>query len=328
MILRGSSTLSMVIGAWTLLASVQAGASPEQRCTELGNQCICSEPMQTTTHDGGKPYVFAASGIPTDPDDTSTKECPEFGYRGNIGVIASAEDGFLPPGHSVSYVFKQSGSGEVRLYAPDVNEPPNSTYCIRSYHRYDPTTTRPNASYNSSTGNSQYKAITIGGLYLNAHNPIQMGETSGGTFYRFDSALYGGGPQPTYGSMDECRTNWCRYEQCADFDSGGHLRVRQRKVVLARNADPIAHEYIRPTSSISQPIFQLTGGYVWIIETFIQNVPPPNIFYFTYGMAAHKQPMDGNFWIGPADEVEGGSGSGGGPAPSAPPASPLLHPPE
>lgn len=76
----------------------------EQRCTELGASCVCSEPLNTTTFAGGPDFW--------NPADSTTKQCSvESGSSGGAIVrtsntITSSADATalaaLPGGHSVS----------------------------------------------------------------------------------------------------------------------------------------------------------------------------------------------------------------------------------
>jgi hypothetical protein len=86
-------------------ASNEAGAANEQRCSELGANCVCSEPLNTSTYTSPTESYF-------DPADTtvSDKQCTRLG--GFAGVTLEDGAGFryvvessgemltsLPPGH-------------------------------------------------------------------------------------------------------------------------------------------------------------------------------------------------------------------------------------
>jgi hypothetical protein len=88
-----------------LWASNAQGA--EQRCTELGSNCVCSEPLNTTAFPGGPPHW--------NPADSTTKECSAEGVPGaaiarNAQDVQGSADGAalkaLPSGHGVSHFLR------------------------------------------------------------------------------------------------------------------------------------------------------------------------------------------------------------------------------
>src|SRR6266849_8930167 len=95
-------TQAIVLAALSLLWETNAQAE-EQRCIGLGANCICSEPMNTTTFAGGPSYW--------NPADSTTKECSvESAVIGapivrNAPVFSSNDAtamGALPPAHTMS----------------------------------------------------------------------------------------------------------------------------------------------------------------------------------------------------------------------------------
>src|SRR6267143_6892286 len=93
-------TQAIVLAALSLLWATNAQAE-EQRCIGLGANCICSEPLNTTTFAGGLGFW--------NPADSTTKECsveaaviggavvrngPVFGTNDATAMAA------LPPGHT------------------------------------------------------------------------------------------------------------------------------------------------------------------------------------------------------------------------------------
>lgn len=107
MMVRGIMLVMVLLSLW--VSSAEA-AGNEARCTELGANCVCSEPFQMTGFTN-------VSGSFWNPNDTTTKECGEevAGYPitrndADMEAITSANDATafsrLPSGHSVSRIFR------------------------------------------------------------------------------------------------------------------------------------------------------------------------------------------------------------------------------
>jgi hypothetical protein len=103
-------TLSLLWGSF-----VQAA---EQRCTDLGSNCLCSEPMNTTTFAGGPPFW--------NPADSTTKECSTEGVTGgaisrNDNDISGSADSTaiaaLPPGHTLAHFMRASDQHDGIFFA-------------------------------------------------------------------------------------------------------------------------------------------------------------------------------------------------------------------
>jgi hypothetical protein len=50
LITRGAVLIGVIILAMALLFSVGSATAEEQRCTDLGSACICSEPLNTNSY--------------------------------------------------------------------------------------------------------------------------------------------------------------------------------------------------------------------------------------------------------------------------------------
>lgn len=86
----------------------------EQRCTDLGSACICSEPLQATSYPEGTNDF-------KNPNDTSSQECSQDGVTGGAitrtadDVVASTDAtalAALPAGHSVARFVRASDAHE------------------------------------------------------------------------------------------------------------------------------------------------------------------------------------------------------------------------
>src|SRR5438552_2673174 len=108
-------TQAIVLAAASLLWAANASAANEQRCTDLGANCVCSEPMNTNVwvDDAGDTQNW-------NPGDTtsSDKQCGDYNgwphaplSTSSPGMQAapasSGEDiDALPAGHSLTHVLR------------------------------------------------------------------------------------------------------------------------------------------------------------------------------------------------------------------------------
>ena len=102
--LRRLVALAIVASAWCLQAQAQ-----EQRCRELGANCSCSEPMNTSSS-----TTVASQYL--DPADSTTKECyPGAPYSGAMwyraGSTTIETQTGMPAGSTVSRVWRSHGKG-------------------------------------------------------------------------------------------------------------------------------------------------------------------------------------------------------------------------
>ncbi len=110
--------------AGLMIASYSPAA--EKRCTELGVNCVCSEPLNTTNF---VPSVYGPTWL--NPADSTTKQCTaeEFNDPAATGAAITQNFGVpvvygdnnatalaaLPAGHQISY-FLREGSGNVSAW--------------------------------------------------------------------------------------------------------------------------------------------------------------------------------------------------------------------
>src|SRR5262245_36188306 len=98
--------LAYLLGVVSIFATNSYAA--EQRCTELGTNCLCSEPLNTNSLVYSSPYY--------NPADSTTKECDGFDaipgkaiVRPNGGLLTTNDAmimGALPAGHTNTYVVR------------------------------------------------------------------------------------------------------------------------------------------------------------------------------------------------------------------------------
>jgi len=288
-----------------------AWAGTEARCTSLGANCLCGEPMNTSTHDGGN-ATWTTPGAFNLDDSPSASECGAT--RGAENYCASqlfaptpaaSEVGKLPAGHALSSVLHHVGAGICHLSHPPIVEAPDVTYCARAYRRWDATSQVPG----DPSLLQQQKVLTIGGApagtndYLNA----QISLDSGGNLHtRFDGNLFDAPVDfSSLGTMTDCIGNYCRFEICVDYSSIGEGRVRLSRTKVSPG-DGTTKTVVKPVGNVRRP----TGiDLTWVpggVSLYAQNIIANS--YNTHFLVSHVRPENRAFWIGPACEVEGGCG--------------------
>jgi hypothetical protein len=317
------SVIASVVACFLLSFSGLALAGSEQRCVELGSNCVCGEPLNTATHDGGSAIWSTSGGQYFNPDDSpSGTQCFPGNGNGKPGqpwnteiycsamtftpVPASSEAGKLPSGHSLSYVIHHAGDGGIcHVSHPRIEEAVDVTYCIRSYRRYDAT------SYVPQNSLEQQKIQTIGGNIPNTNDVLNAQlsvDVNGDIHTRFDGNLFNAPIdfQSLGNIVTDCTNNYCRFETCWDYSAIGEGRVRFRRT----NVPPGSGSAIvfKPVGSILRPSgLSLDGPGPNGISLYSQG-PSGSLYnsYNTHFIVTRVRPEDRSFWPGPACEVEGG----------------------
>jgi len=312
-------------------------AGPEALCAGLGSQCICSEPLNTSTHDGGNPIWTPGSFY--NPDDSQPPtQCYPYATDPAVEIYcaypvsmrpASNYTAALPVGHSLSFIYHTEGTGICHVGAPAVGsqyQAPNLTYCLRGYSRWDPASPMPNND--TTNGGQQQKIITIGGDFTDAGHPYGLGiylngqvslDVGGNLHTRFDGNMFNAPVdfQSLGNAVTDCTNNFCRFEICFDYSAIGEGRIRMRRTSIAPGSGQVT--VYKPVGNTLQPNGLPPAGYGWTggssLTLFAQNFAP--IRDNTYFIATKVRPEDRNFWPGPACEVEGGC-SGAPPATGIP----------
>lgn len=306
---------------------------PEARCLELvndgdpGTTCIGSEPLGGTNALG--------DGL-NDPNDSEPPyELNKGSNGGAINILAGGNQEFVPcsdigglNGPSRCHV-RNSGSGNIR--DTENQDITGKTYCMRIYHRDGATAVTP-----PNGGNNNFKGMEAG-FTIQPGTDLQWFKTDSetGTMnfrpidknrapYTFGKNTHkkidiaaGGGVTLKNVSDD----GWGMYELCMDHDlsatevcSAGpnqdtdrcpnaptppdnNVQVRAR---LCRLSDCDCDEWT-DTSTGGWPTLG-TGGRTLLMRFKIN---PGGAWkkYSSHAMAATKDPADGNFWIGYADEI-------------------------
>jgi hypothetical protein len=317
----------LLLLASTLACGPSAGHATgpplEARCAELGSDCICSEPLDNADAIPDRGHIWN----PGDSEGAAARECertqaareavPSMVVPAAVG--ASFPDPARDPGHVLQYegknvfVLPMRGDATVR----------ERSLCGRAYLRHAPD-------------------FSAGCFDACPGNPLDCGGNCSYKFFRFNasnadlvgSLPSGESPQPTsdekftltlitlgpglplfQGSrrsqqwwLHICRDHWCRVEQCVDHGrsgASGELRVRMRITAL----DPAgSSETVTLTSDKTYPRgisfsdVKLEMGHDRKRATDLESL---NRLWISHVMFAQADPTDGEFWIGPAAELEG-----------------------
>lgn len=322
----GKSAL-VLMAALCLPTIATAAPAAEQRCTELGGSCLCSEPMNWQQAGGG---VYGGVVNPADSSGPGAKEC---GGGGN-----SARFDGTPGWRSVAVPNKPATAAaswqlvqQVTHVAEDGDNinwwwgvptsTSNGTLCTRHYSNIG--TLRAMTSFDHR--------IKVAQWFGNSSNLTQL---EWGWDQSNQSNQYLRPQSPgTHGSVvsfEDCRGAWCRIEYCIDYNAGRtSWRVRISKVGTPSKTEIIGP--VQQANSVSGTL-QFSGDEgVAIGDVFAQcygrGTCPTGTRHIAFGIQTLVQPMNGNFWPGAAYEVEGGSGGSTPPPPTTPPPPPTTPPP-
>jgi hypothetical protein len=335
MLTVATRALLMSFIAALVAASAQAD---EQRCGQLGEACVCNEPLNTNTHGGGTNW---SSGNFNPSDSSAAKSCGHNGIDGvtNGSMVPVGSVPFsLPAGNRLQYVFRHQGFTNGKIEKDCTNQELGKTYCIRGYRRWG-----NNPLGGSLQGQNQTKILDLGGYIPSSskYSTLQMswgGDANG----RQLNARFDQGPWNCDMCTDflpipldlasECRNNLCYFEECIDIQPNGTASMRYRARSLGSGA---SHTKRIPTSGYSSQAASGTVVYstsdatcfkgmgLWG-ENFSNGGSPDS---WNSHMLFASTPLNEGFWIGPACEVEGGCNGNPPPPPTVtPPVQPVLLP--
>jgi len=210
-------------GVVAILCVTNAQAE-EQRCKDLGANCICSEPLNTPT------YVNVSSGQWFNPADSTVKECSSSGAfpgaaleSGSGWVYQTTSSGEainnLPPGHTNSFVLRTNdGRGGQAIGGKYPSGTPTARRVVRFYKYYS-----SNYSFvNEVSGCLNSNKIAQAGFNGALTGGPMFTETAGTwSFYDIEQSLYWNmnangccenGPGGTGPSLASIKGKWIRYE--------------------------------------------------------------------------------------------------------------------
>ena len=230
-----SLTGLLVAGFITIAGHASPAAGAEQRCTELGANCSCSEPLNTNLF-----TTFNSSFV--NPADSTTKQCVGeslvYGgasyWSGGGNLRIDAESG-MPSGNTVNWVWTSTQtSGTTKI---DAAPPASATrrMCSRLYAKFS------NDYQGTGEGSCQNNKIMWAPQYQsslpNSENYVTQGGgapswgISHAGFSTSDGVVTGSGSILNH---HDCMTSWCRFEMCMGGNvlAGTNLYVDGSVVVL------------------------------------------------------------------------------------------------
>ncbi len=320
--------LSAVGLAFALVSPV---AAQEQRCNELGANCLCSEPLQdTTTRSIGDQHDFA--------DSPNGSECKN--YETSSNRVRTINEFGMPAGNSVDRVLEIAEDGASVNWIRGEESAPSSTQrmCVRYYATYDenfsgvgqngagcPAERNKMVQFGFQGANVQLQeAVNPQGCHgpgtsNPAYQPIYLTNTAISNFYLQNN-------QGDYATFDKCwkSNGWCRIEVCVagNIASGQNVYTEARMTMLSDGDVYAARQGNRTNMG------NFGGGQTGADLYHGQgSVGGYGGYYISHFMQASWS-SDSGQWIGAATEIESGGGGGGvtppPPAPEPEPVAPLA----
>lgn len=333
--------VGIVILLFASLAQAYGPNGEEDRCTELGANCSVSEPLNTNS-------LSDLGGYSWNPNDTATSSTntinfyPGRSVNPNSQVILESNltsggyGDLMPAGNQVTYVTRTGfQNGEYPMLEGDHTGSGINRVCQRQYFMRDKDMVIQDNLKDAEMGigdNCQY----ILGNGSQGNGVIFMNLNTCGTVTNKCSASCGEGSCGGYnaytdpdcigrGSLNQtsCTGHWCRAEFCVYgalngsgnvFVEGYVIRVDNPSINLTFGPYSLGDLVGNGTGSVlGNKIF---SGY----ETNNTNAAK----LISHMMQATWSTNSPGLFIGPAVEVEGGTGPP--PPPSAAPAAPVLLP--
>ncbi len=301
----GSKTTALaVLGVLGIcVAPTIAAAAAEERCNALGPACVCSEPLNANQD--------VETMIHTDPvDSVGAKQClGETGdgravyFKNGSHAVRPTGEAALPPGHTVDWVWAKTGKGIAHVEGIDQTWR-HGTMCMRSYQRWSQNYQNPGPGDRvkiiafGDTSTSHVLVVNFEWNPATTPNKLRGALTYAG--WGADKAVYMNDFQ-----FQDCKDAWCRFEICLDHRDDDTIVARHRISQVGSTKQRTV------TNVVENKIPEITIGRPWIADAFTQfpdGLPMSNIRYLSHQMQALTYPADSNFWIGPAQEIEGNMG--------------------
>ena len=308
---------SMWFLAFALITHSSAATAAESRCSELGSGCVCSEPLNASAS------FPANSNI--NPPDSTTKECGGGAPLVSTGGGAVVPEFGMPAGNSVNYVWRLDSPNfsytNAILYGNTMTVPAG-TLCTRLYQTFS-----SDFPELDTPSRAKLQEFGIGGAYQQTEWYESGSSRLADAFVMFgidQSVGSFGVPNPGTQTgpiihLSDCRSSWCRVEQCLDVASTGTITGRVRITVLNTGAVETL------TSAPAIHLGSANVDKVWIGNLYRQN-SSAGYRYISHGMEAFWSTPSASNWIGKAYEVEGGGSTAPPPSGSQPPPAPTLLP--
>lgn len=290
----------------------------EARCTELGANCVCSEPLDTTEDFAEMPgsgLDFADSPAATDCSGLSAGSAFSSDHgSGDFSMQLASSVAPMPVGATANRVMQIENGGANYLIGRSYATASDARMCQRYYMRVS----NDFSGAGTPGGGCQSERNKVMQLGFGASKLVQIEERSD-----FGSGCYGPGtyknfwipshadPTGTPGQFtidwDDCNssTGWCRFELCVegDLDAGTGINIEGRITAIAVGKDEIRNTR---TSGTWSPGVAL-GGFPegWSADIFHgQGSGPVGKKWISHYMQA-AWPTAAGQWIGCAEEVEG-----------------------
>jgi len=308
-------------------ASVAAAAGNEARCTELGANCVCSEPLQATA------YPDYGTGSHWNPNDTTTKECDVEGTPG-AAIARNGWDLFpstdstalsrLPAGHSVSR-FLGSPASHKGIFFVGHQMANDTTYVKRIAFRYY---IYHSDAYNFSDEidpnqgcNSKWLQFNSGLLGDKTHGEVHMYNFLEFATGAEDCCFVGPGPAGNNMTRASWPGKWWRIEGIMTnrdaFTSGLHWRLQvYAKNVTDGTAEKLMIDTDEPGTELALVNPRRPGAIMG--KFLVNNYRGENFANSCFGWTGTSHYMvagwdtDAGQRIGAATEIESGGGGGGG----------------
>jgi len=317
---RWFASLALLLTSWA-----SAAIAAESRCTELGVNCTCSEPLNTQSWtSGGGGFV--------NPGDSTTLQCGGGSpWYPDSKLVVVPETG-MPAGNQVNYVWRYNyGSGMAVFLGNKQPKPTTKRMCTRYYLRlssnYFDNGCDGGKYIDFQPGKPTYQLQLGSGGYVGPFNLAQWWPPTGAT-----NAPRSGTLQTT-----DCAGQWCRMEECISGDFAGGTGTFYSEARVVRISDGLSVQFPRDELGTTAPG---SWGEVWIADNFrgndeftchpSTNRPNPAAWRDnSYAMQAEWAVDQPGVFIGPAYEVEGGNAAplpspSPSPSPAAPPPPVLL----
>ncbi len=301
-----------------------AAAQVEQRCTELGANCACSETLDTTS------YTTSNNGAFINPGNSTTKQCGNngafilSGTNAATSYLAFQDETGMPAGNTVSKVWRFAWPNNTVGHGADAYGSITSAtrrMCNRFYYKLS-------SDFNGWTScNDKYMDITYGASTCE----MQIADLNRVTLTNypcFSNPVDGQNIYPASGGVTraDCMNNWCRIEQCvAGNVQAGTGLTSSFSITQVGVANPKSYSS-GPLNVGNAPgaINQEIRAMMLYREPFAGSCTGSRSFsHFMQGVWN----TDSAQTIGPAYEIEGGAAPPtGGTSTPTPPAPPVLLP--
>jgi hypothetical protein len=330
-----SGTLAIVVCLSVVLGALAVTAfAAEQRCGELGANCVCSEPFNTTSYT----RTFDGSAYYWNPSDTTTKECtvesipssPIYTYGDLFGSNDATAMSRLPSGHTNSY-FAARPVGATGTWWVGGGPSLGSSFMKRAsirfytYHapdyafRYDNGDIGCHSKFLQGTGSWHWENYEG---YIHQYEFTRAGWGTAAAPNPFPMDCCSGAPGVTHiMSKNDWRGHWFRVEAVVINRAGGATPNGVRHILYMQDVTNGVTKVNGGAEFVASDWFGAAGGWTGLQD--ITSNPAQSVMVVNYYREFHGNcagfrgishmmiagwDTDAGQRIGPAVEVEGGGG--------------------